>query len=147
MLGDDQRPWFRQIEYLPGDVAARRRRGQRFAAPSAGLWIMVDGGIGLCDLAKCLARMAPLTAGLLAGRFAQTADLGGFFSPSLDGGLPLLLLFNPRRRSNSAMRASCASSSAMSWSFENWLSASRSTDSFESARRSHVNQNFTPALS
>src|ERR1700687_4931741 len=30
---------------------------------------------------------------------------GGFFSPSLDGGLPLLLLFNPRRRSNSATRA------------------------------------------
>jgi hypothetical protein len=24
---------------------------------------------------------------------------GGFFSPSLDGGLPLLLLFSPRRRS------------------------------------------------
>src|SRR5271157_1747624 len=30
---------------------------------------------------------------------------GGFFNPSLDGGLPLLLLFNPRRRSNSATRA------------------------------------------
>src|ERR1700722_8503937 len=71
---------------------------------------------------------------------------GGFFSPSLDGGLPLLLLFNPRRRSNSAIRASCASSRAMSSSFENWLSASRSTNSFESARRSHVNQNLTSAL-
>jgi hypothetical protein len=72
---------------------------------------------------------------------------GGFFNPSLEGGLLLLLLFSPRRRSNSAMRASCASSSAMSSSFENWLSASRSTNSFESARRSHVNQNLTPALS
>src|SRR5271157_703187 len=29
----------------------------------------------------------------------------GFFSPSLDGGLPLLLLFRPRRRSSSATRA------------------------------------------
>jgi hypothetical protein len=29
---------------------------------------------------------------------------GGFFSPSLDGGLPLLLLFNPSRRSSSANR-------------------------------------------
>lgn len=28
----------------------------------------------------------------------------GFFSPSLDGGLPLLLLSRPRRRSSSAMR-------------------------------------------
>jgi len=28
----------------------------------------------------------------------------GFFSPSLDGGLPLLLLFSPSRRSKSAMR-------------------------------------------
>jgi hypothetical protein len=30
---------------------------------------------------------------------------GGFFRPSLDGGLPLLLLFRPSRRSSSAMRA------------------------------------------
>jgi hypothetical protein len=29
---------------------------------------------------------------------------GAFLNPSLDGGLPLLLLFSPRRRSNSAMR-------------------------------------------
>ena len=70
---------------------------------------------------------------------------GGFFSPSLDGGLPLLLLFSPRRRSSSAMRASCASSSAMSSSFESWSSAARSTNSLESACRSHVNQNRHPA--
>src|SRR4051794_14594691 len=31
---------------------------------------------------------------------------GGFFSPSLDGGLPLLELSNPSRRSSSATRAS-----------------------------------------
>ncbi len=36
----------------------------------------------------------------------------GFFSPSLDGGLPLLLLFRPSRRSNSAMRACIAAISA-----------------------------------
>ena len=36
----------------------------------------------------------------------------GFFSPSLDGGLPLLLLFSPSRRSNSAMRACIAAISA-----------------------------------
>jgi hypothetical protein len=71
----------------------------------------------------------------------------GFFSPSLDGGLPLLLLFRSRRRSNSAMRADCASSSAMSSSFESRLSASRSTDSLESADRSHVNRNLALDLS
>src|SRR5215469_12104030 len=36
---------------------------------------------------------------------------GGFFNPSLEGGLPLLLLFNPRRRSSSATRALAAASS------------------------------------
>jgi hypothetical protein len=105
---------------------------------------MVHGGIGLFNPTKRLARVAFLTAGLLARRFAQAADPRRLlFSPSLDGGLPLLLLFTPRRRSNSAMRASCASSSAISSSFENWLSASRSTNSFESGRRSHVNQNLS----
>src|ERR1035437_6669634 len=54
---------------------------------------------------------------------------GGFFSPSLDGGLPLLLLFSPSRRSNSAMRASCTSNSVMRSSFESWLSAVRSIES------------------
>src|SRR5271170_2314816 len=80
---------------------------------------------------------------------------GGFLSPSLDGGLPLLLLFSPRRRSNSAIcarnaaisaacPACCASSSAMRSSFESWSRAVRSTDSFESTRRSHVNRILHP---
>jgi len=58
----------------------------------------------------------------------------GFFRPSLDGGLPLLPLFRPRRRSSSAMRAcsaaiaaacraSCARSSVMRSSFESCLRA------------------------
>ena len=33
---------------------------------------------------------------------------GGLLSPSLDGGLPLFELFNPSRRSSSAIRASRA---------------------------------------
>ena len=66
VLGDDQRPWFRQIEHLPRDMAGRRRRAQRFAARGAGRWIMVDGGIGVFNLAKRLTRMALLTTGLLA---------------------------------------------------------------------------------
>src|SRR5262249_38273527 len=32
---------------------------------------------------------------------------GGFFSPSLEGGLLLLVLFNPSRRSSSPMRSFC----------------------------------------
>jgi hypothetical protein len=42
---------------------------------------------------------------------------GGFFSPSLDGGLPLLRLFSPRRRSNSANRVLKAAFSARSCAF------------------------------
>jgi hypothetical protein len=63
---DDQRPWFRQIEHLPGDVAGRHRHGQRFTARGTGLGIMVDGGIGRFHLAKRLTRMALLAARLLA---------------------------------------------------------------------------------
>jgi hypothetical protein len=42
---------------------------------------MVDGGIGLCNLAKRLAGMAVLTAGLLAGRLAQAADSRRLLQP------------------------------------------------------------------
>jgi hypothetical protein len=66
VLGDDERPRLWQIKHLPGDVAGRQHRGQRFAARGACLWIMVDGGIGLFNPAKRLARVALLTAGLLA---------------------------------------------------------------------------------
>ena len=40
------------------------------------------------------------------------------------------------------MRASCANSSAISASFDSWLSAVRSTDSSESTRRSRVNHHL-----
>jgi hypothetical protein len=66
MLGDDQRLRFRKIEHLPGGVAGRHRRGQRLTTSGAGLWIMVDTRIRLLNPAKRLARMALLTAGLLA---------------------------------------------------------------------------------
>src|SRR5215469_6602323 len=45
-----------------------------------------------------------------------------FFSPSLDGGLPLLLLFKLSRRSNSAMRACIAAISAA------WRASSANND-------------------
>src|SRR3954467_1832660 len=64
---------------------------------------------------------------------------GGFVSPSLDGGLPLLPLFSPRRRSNSAIRSrnpaisaawrvSCASTSSISSPFVSSLRAARSIE-------------------
>ena len=74
VFGHNQRSWLGQIEYLPRDVIRRHRRGQRFAARDAGLWIMVDGGIGPLNPAKRLARVAPLPAGLLARRCPQAAD-------------------------------------------------------------------------
>jgi len=56
----------------------------------------------------------------------------GFFSPSLDGGLPLFELFKPSRRSSSAIRAfrdaislACALTSAISSSREGSFPDSR----------------------
>ena len=106
VLGDDQRLRFGQIEHLPGDMAGCHRRGQRLAARGTGRWVMVDGGIRRLAPAQRLARDGP-SARRSSCRTVPAGcwPRGGFFSPSLDGGLPLLLLFSPRRRSNSAMRA------------------------------------------
>ena len=103
---------------------------------------MVDHRIGRLGTTQRLARMALLSARLLARASRRLLTRAGFFSPSLDGGLPLLLLFRPSRRSNSAMRAPCATSSAMSSSFERWLSKVGSTNSLESVIRRRVNQNM-----
>src|SRR5665648_803957 len=73
----------------------------------------------------------------LPDRSRRLLTRAGFFSPSLDGGLPLLPLFSPSWRSNSAIRArnavisavwraSCPSSSAIRSPFGNWLSSARS---------------------
>ena len=70
--------------------------------------------------------MALLPTALLVRRLPQAADADfGFFSPSLDGGLPLLLLFSPSRRSNSAMRATSAAFSSRSNAFSAWNAANR----------------------
>ena len=45
---------------------------------------------------------------------SQALHRTGFFSPSLDGGLPLFELFNPSRRSSSAIRAFSDAFSALS---------------------------------
>ena len=104
---------------------------------------MVHCGIGLFNPTKRLARVAFLTAGLLARRFAQAADLPRLLQPVARRGFAALLHSTQDGAPSSAMRASCASSSAISSSFENWLNASRSPNSFESGRRSHVDQNLS----
>src|SRR5207244_2058674 len=50
----------------------------------------------------------------LPDRSRKLDTRAGFFSPSLDGGLPLFELFNPSRRSSSAIWALSAATSAMS---------------------------------
>jgi hypothetical protein len=50
----------------------------------------------------------------LPERSRRLLTRAGFFKPSLDGGLELFELFNPSRRSNSAIRAFKAAFSAES---------------------------------
>src|ERR1019366_7302687 len=70
-------------------------------------------------------RVSPLCPfcppGFLPERSRRLLTRTGFFSPSLDGGLPLFELFNPSRRSSSAIRTfkavistACAALSATS---------------------------------
>lgn len=66
VLGDDQRLWFGEIKYLPGDVVGRHRRRQRRAARRAGLRIMVDRGVRCRGPTQRLTPMSLLPAGLLA---------------------------------------------------------------------------------
>jgi hypothetical protein len=54
--------------------------------------------------------------GFLPDGSRELRTRGGFFSPSLDGGLPPLLLSKPSQRSNSATRAfKAAISAACAW--------------------------------
>ena len=97
MLGDDERPRLGQIEHLPGAVADARVRIQARAAPGAGRRVMIDHAVGIGDLPQRLAFVTLLPARFLAGRSRRLVTRAGFFSPSLDGGLPLFeLLRQPR---------------------------------------------------
>ena len=73
---------------------------------------MIDNVVRIRDLSQGLALVTLLPAPLLASRRLFTRT--GFFSPSLDGGLPLFELFNPSRRSSSAIRAFSDAFSALS---------------------------------
>src|ERR1035437_3860943 len=71
VLGDGHGARLRQIEYLAGDEAGCHRCVQRRAASSTGLGEMVDGGVGVFNLAQGLAWVAALSAGRLARGLAQ----------------------------------------------------------------------------
>jgi hypothetical protein len=121
MLGDDERAGRGQVKYLPGAVAAAHRRRHRRPAGGAGRGKMLDDAVGNGDLAQGLAVVAVLAPRRLIHGSRKLRVRGGFFSPSLDGGLPLLVLFRPSRRSNSSIRAfkaaisaACAATSAIS---------------------------------
>jgi hypothetical protein len=96
VLRDDQRPRFRQIEHLAGNVAGRHRRAQRFAACGAGLWIMLDRSIGCFNPAKCPARMALLATAFLARRSAKTADPDWLFQPVAGRWLAAIAAIQPK---------------------------------------------------
>ena len=103
---------------------------------------MVHGGIGLFNPTKRLARVAFLTAGLLADGSRRLRPAAAS-SARRSTGFAAVAAIQPKTALQLGTRASCASSSAISSSFENWLNASRSTNSFDSGRRSHVNQNLS----
>ena len=75
---------------------------------------MIDNVVRIGDLSQGLALVTLLPAPLLAGPSRRLLTRPGFFSPSLDGGLPLFELFNPSRRSSSAIRAFSDAFSALS---------------------------------
>ena len=105
MLGDDERGWLRQVEYLAGAVAGAHGGRHRRPAGRAGRRVMIDDPVRLGNLPQGLAFMTFLPARRLVRRFAQARHPRRLLDPSLDGGLPLLELFNPSRRSSSAIRA------------------------------------------
>jgi hypothetical protein len=123
MFGHHQGLGLGKVEHLSGGMVHGHHLAQGRAASGADLREMVDPGVGRFRPAERLAGMTRLAAGLLPEASRRLPTRTSFFSPSLDGGLPLLALFSPSRRSSSAMRASCVRSSAMRSSLESWLRA------------------------
>ena len=113
MFGDDERLRLGQIKHLTGAMADTRFRPKARAA-RAGRRVMIDNVVRIRDLSQGLALVTLLPAPLLAGPSRGLFTRTGFFSPSLDGGLPLFELFNPSRRSSSAIRAFSDAFSALS---------------------------------
>jgi len=93
---------------------------------------MIDGVVRCGDLLQGLTLVTFWPPeGLFDGprKLLVRAARGGFLSPSLDGGLPLLELFNPSRRSSSARRAFRAAISAA------WVATSAISSSCDGQER------------
>ena len=71
----------RQVELLPRNMAGGHRLGQQCATPGAGRRIMVDDRIGRLGSTQRLPGWHFLSARLLAGPFAQTADANRLLQP------------------------------------------------------------------
>ena len=143
MRRDHQGPGLGQIEDLAGAVAGGRGRRQCRTTAPAGLGKMIDGGVGLGDLAQGLALVPLLPTRLAARLLAKAPRPGGLLQSVVSiGGLPLFRLSRPRRRSSSASRASWASSRSISWSFDRTARASPIHRILESSQPPLVNQNL-----
>src|ERR1700733_2647335 len=135
MFGHDERLRLGQIKHLTGAMANARFRVEAHAAHRTGRRIMIDDFVGISDLSQGLALCPFCPPGFLPDRSRKLDTRAGFFSPSLDGGLPLFELFNPSRRSSSAIWALSAATSAMSSSRD----GSASDSAFiESLNRSQI---------
>ena len=105
MFGDDERPRLGQIEHLPDAVADARVRIEARAAPKAGRRVTIDDLIGISDLPQRLAFVTLLPARFLAGTFPQARHPCRLLQPIARRRLAAVELFNPSRRSRSAIRA------------------------------------------
>lgn len=105
MLSDDERTRFGQVVHLTRLVIERHAGRQRAAASRTDRRKMLDYLVGVGSLPECLTLVAFCPPGFLAERSRRLVTRTGFLNPSLDGGLPLLELFRPSRRSSSVKRA------------------------------------------
>ena len=109
MLRDHQGPGLGQVENLTGAVAGGHIRRQSRTTPPARLGIMIDAGVGIGRLGAGSRPRGPSARPACDPIFRERLPVrrfffpaGGLFNPSLDGGLPLFVLFRPSWRSKFA---------------------------------------------
>ena len=114
MFGDDERLRLGQIKHLTGGMADTRVRPKARTA-RAGRRVMIDNVVRIRDLSQGLALVTLLPAPLLAGAFPQALHPYRLLQSIARRRLaPLFELFNPSRRSSSAIRAFSDAFSALS---------------------------------
>src|SRR6516225_7830619 len=115
MLSNDRRTWLGHVKYLPRGMARGHCCHQRRPTVDAALGIIIASGAVTCRKVSPGCPFCP-PRGLPDGS-RKLLVRAGFFSPSLDGGLPLLLLLRPSRRSNSAILSCRPSINSLSAAF------------------------------